>query len=243
MSLSSGEGYESLAPLFPRRSNGRWRASTRSSSGPRNAARSLRRSWATGKSGSRPDPGADPQPHLARDRGGGPFQEDPKRRPRRRRRGPHFRGLAQARPRRRPAAAFTETVPSEASATATSRTSTVWPSTCWAKGCRPNCPRSTSQRSRRRRRARASPKLGLPAGGGRRLPRRLANVAVKSWPASISPRSSPGCRSERKIPVLLLAHADESPFVEEVAAEVAAGGRGRPPGSARTASCRSSRRS
>ena len=126
------------------------------------------------------------------------------------------------------AAAFTETVPSEASATDVEnqhrlvehllgrRLPTELPAI--------DVPKEPQAKARASVAA-----LGLPAGrwaavfvGG------VANVAVKSWPARHFAEVVAWLQSERKIPVVLLAHADESPFVEEVAAEVVRAGGARP---------------
>ena len=247
MSLWSGEGYESLAPLFPRQprmEGGAAQPVQAAALGlPRGALGAPGR---TGEGGPRPDPGADPQPHLARDRGGGALQEDPKRRPGRRRRGPHLRGLAQARPRRGPAAAFTETVPSAGVGhrrrePAPVRRAPARQGACRRGAARVDVPEGAGGKgARERRRARAP--CG-PVGGGLRRRRRQRRRQVLA-------------DEEFRRGRHLAAGGEEDPRPAprpRGRGPRRRGGRrrGRPsrrrpagrPGWARTASCRSSRRS
>jgi len=85
-----------------------------------------------------------------------------------------------------------------------------------------------SRESAARARAIAA-KLGLPAGKWAAVfPGGLANVAVKSWPAAHFAQVVAWLQVEGKTPVLLLAHADEAPIVEQVASEVVKAGGARP---------------
>jgi ADP-heptose:LPS heptosyltransferase/GT2 family glycosyltransferase len=60
------------------------------------------------------------------------------------------------------------------------------------------------------------------------FPGGLANVAVKSWPAARFAEVVAWLQAEKKIPVLLLAHSQEAAIVEEVASEVVKAGGSRP---------------